>query len=362
MKFVTMTSLSNSYLMNMQPQGKEAHASETEDPGPRRRGNEPSSKTVMNAGEAPARVSATVASADTPSFLKLLSNLFRPGNGNEKSATSLKEALEEIIEEHDEQHGELDNMVQPEEKLMLKNMLAFGEMEVEDIMVPRADIMAVAHDISLDELKRTIVEERHTRIPVYKETLDTVVGFIHLKDLVEQVFSGRSFKLESLLRRILFVPPSMKVMDLLREMRVSGTHIAVVVDEYGGTDGLVTMEDIMEEIVGDIQDEHDEEEDEFHWIGDAAMEADARMEVEKLDQCFAAPVVQHSHDDDFDTVGGMIFAFLGRVPLAGEAFDYPTGLHITILEADARSIKRVRMEYHPEIRERFLQQMSLAGK
>jgi CBS domain containing-hemolysin-like protein len=159
--------------------------------------------------------------------------------------------------------------------------------------------------------------------------------------------------MDNLIRQILFVPPSMKVMDLLVRMRHSSVHIAIVVDEYGGTDGLVSMEDIVEEIVGEIQDEHDEAEDAptFIWLNERTLEADARMEVEELDKCFGASMVMEQDEEDFDTIGGLVFSHLGHIPETGEQFDYPTGMRITILEAEPRAVKRVRIERLENIHE-----------
>lgn len=300
--------------------------------------------------------------ASPPSFLQFIGNIFRGGarpehNGHSAAlpaGATLKGVLQTLLEEHAEDN--YDPTVLPEEYAMLRNILRFGEMTVNDIMIPRADIVAVESDIELDELKQTIVQERHSRIPVYYETLDHINGFIHIKDLAVQVFSGNNLRMNELLREILFVPPSMKVIDLLLKMRLSSVHIAIVVDEYGGTDGLVTMEDIMEEIVGNIRDEHDEEPetDNFTWLDTETIEADARMEIGKLQECLGGQLVLEEDEGEFDTIGGLVFSQMGRVPEAGESVEYPTGLRITILEADARSVKRVRIKRFQPIQEELL--------
>lgn len=283
-------------------------------------------------------------------FFQLIGSLFRGGqpNGNgNKGETSLKEAVEALIEEHTAEGGEL--FILPAEQDMLRNILRFGEMTVSDIMIPRTDIVAVEHGLPLDELKQVVVKEQHSRIPVYRENLDHITGFLHIKDVAVRVFTGKPFDVEELMRQILFVPPSMKVMDLLVKMRHSSVHIAIVVDEYGGTDGLVTMEDIVEEIVGEIQDEHDDEEEipVYTWLDERTIEADARMEIEELDECFGSRMVLRDDEEDFDTVGGLVFTHLGHVPEAGEEFDYPTGMRITVLEAEPRAVKKVRIERIP---------------
>lgn len=235
----------------------------------------------------------------------------------------------------------------PEEQNLIRNILDFSDMSVSDIMIPRADIFAVPHTISFEELKQRISEEQHSRIPVYKENLDAVAGFLHVKDVAVNAFTGKPFHMESVLRKVLFVPPSMKVLDLLVKMRGEGVHIAIVVDEYGGTDGLVTMEDIMEEIVGEIHDEHDSSEQaarSFAWLDEGVIEADARMEIDELLECFGENAVLEEDKEDCDTVGGLIFSHLGHIPDKGEEFEYPTGLYITVLDADARMVKHVRIK------------------
>lgn len=328
--------------MEPHSRSEQSAASEVEDPGSsRQQANHPTLPT-----DKPSRPAEV---AEQSGFFQLIGSLFRGGqpvavNGNGKQETSLKEAVEALIEEHALEDGRL--YILPEEQNMLRNILQFGEMSVSDIMIPRTDISAVPYDVSIAELKEIFVNEQHSRIPVYKENLDQIAGFVHIKDIAVSVFAGKPFTMEDIMRQILFVPPSMKVLDLLLKMRVSSVHIAIVVDEYGGTDGLVSMEDIVEEIVGEIQDEHDEEDEteDYIWIDERTIEADARMEIEDLGECFGEDVVLHEDEEDFDTVGGLVFSHLGHVPETGEQFDYPTGLRITILEAEPRAVKRVRIE------------------
>lgn len=323
----------------MEPHSKreQQSSSELEDPGPSR--PNPPSPTV---------VTEQAAAHPPHSFFRLLAGMFRGNNGhhdgNGRQETTLKEAVEALIEEHELEDGKL--YILPEEQNMLRNILRFGEMTVSDIMIPRTDITAVPYDIALAELKEVIVTEQHSRIPVYKDNLDQISGFLHIKDIAVNAFSGKPFNMEEMMRQILFVPPSMKLLDLLLKMRVSSVHIAIVVDEYGGTDGLVSMEDLVEEIVGEIQDEHDDEEEaeSYVWVDDHTIEADARMEIEELDHCFGGQFVLHEDEEEFDTVGGLVFSHLGHIPETGEEFDYPTGLRITILEAEPRAVKRVRIQ------------------
>ncbi len=258
-----------------------------------------------------------------------------------KPDNSLKAALEEVIEEHEDD----ETLISEEERTLLKNMLAFGELTVGDVMIPRTDIFAVPDDISFDELKKHMVEQRHTRIPVYQESLDNIQGFIHLKDLVPALAGDSDFTTQKLMRNIFFVPSSMKIIDLLLKMRLASCHIAIVVDEYGGTDGLVTMEDLFEEIVGDIQDEHDEDEvlPAMHWISANILEADARIKIDDLSKELNVDMINGHGSDDFDTVGGLIVSILGRVPARGEVIDYSYGMKIEVLSADPRRVKKVRL-------------------
>ncbi|MDE3017114.1 MAG: HlyC/CorC family transporter [Pseudomonadota bacterium] len=264
-----------------------------------------------------------------------LKRLFKPRDA------SLKEALEEAIEEHEEQER-----LEPEEKVMLHNVLSFGDLTVGDIMVPRADIAAVAADISLEDLKSHITAERHTRIPVYEDTLDHVLGFIHVKDLFPMLSGDAPFAVRSVVRNALFVPPSMRIIDLLVKMRHAGSHMAIVVDEYGGTDGLVTMEDLFEEIVGDIHDEHDSEEeheDRILRISDTMFEVSARIRVESLEKALGLRLASEEESAEFDTLGGLIFSQLGRVPGKGEIVPHVSGIRFEIYDADARRLRRVRV-------------------
>lgn len=258
---------------------------------------------------------------------------------------SLKETLEEVIEEHEEQ---AETPLPLEEKRMLHNVLAIGDITVRDIMTPRADIAAVGNELTLPALKNHILRHRHTRVPVYKDTFDHMLGFIHVKDLLPMLSGDMGFELKALLRDLLFVPPSMKILDLLVKMRKSGIHMAIVVDEHGGTDGLVTFEDLFEEIVGDIQDEHDakDEEEAIHRAADRVFEVSARIRIETLEQQLGLNLVTEEKDDEFDTLGGLIFYQLGRVPAKGEIISHVSGIKFEILEADARRIHKVRIHTH----------------
>lgn len=259
-----------------------------------------------------------------------------------RSDASLKEALEEVIEEHE---GQAETPMDPQEKVMLHNMLSFSDIKVDDIMIPRTDIIAVPYDIGLEELKRHFIVERHTRVPIFKDTLDTVLGFLHVKDMLPMLSGDKPFNIDAVKRQLLFVPPSMRVMDLLVRMRQAGSHMAIVVDEYGGTDGLVTMEDVFEEIVGEIHDEHDDEElaERITRVGPGSAEVSGRIPIEILEKEFGLNLMPQDKPDEFDTLGGLIFFHLGRIPAKGEKINHPSGVRFEVLDADMRRIRRVRL-------------------
>lgn len=257
------------------------------------------------------------------------------------SQHDIKEALEEVLEEHQEEGSQMA----PDEQRMLKNVISFGDLAVQDIMTPRPEIKAVEYNIPLDELKAHIVQHRHTRVPVYNESLDNVKGFLHIKDLVPLLAQGTPFNMALILRDIVVVPPSMKLITLLFKMRRSGVHMAIVVDEHGGTDGLVTLEDLFEEIVGEILDEHDEEEREalLKWDANNICDVDARVTIKKLEEELQLLLLSDLSDGHYDTLGGLIFSQLGRVPVKGEMVEHTSGARFEILAADLRRIQTVRI-------------------
>lgn len=259
-----------------------------------------------------------------------------------KPESSLKEVLEDVLDE--EAQESFSFAISTEEKNLLKNIIHFGELTVGDIMVPRSEIMGIDKSISVAELNAHVASIAHTRIPVYDGSLDKIEGFLHVKDLFLSLSQGQPFNLATAMRNILFVPPSMRIVDLLLKMRVSGCHMGIVVDEYGGTDGLVTMEDLIEELVGEIQDEHDEDEDlHIEWQGDHVLEVDARTKIDELEETMGERITEGDvHALEFDTIGGLVFAQLGRVPVRGEVV-YIKQVKLEILVADPRRIHRIRI-------------------
>ena len=261
--------------------------------------------------------------------------LFR-SNNNENSKD-----INKIIDTSDNSSRELT----PEEKNMLNNVIGFGESRVEDCMVPRADIVGLELDTDVKDILKIFSESNHSRIPVYRETLDNPIGMLHMKDLIS-VFSDKNFDdidIEKFLREILFVPPSMKSRDLLVRMQTSRIHMALVIDEYGGTDGLVTIEDLIEEIIGEIEDELFEEDLDRIKIYDNYIDSSARASIEEINDIVGKSLFTDDIDEEINTIGGLVFVLAGRVPQRGELINHPLGFEIEITDADSRRIKKVRL-------------------
>jgi magnesium and cobalt transporter len=277
-----------------------------------------------------------------PSLLKRLAHLLR----GDDAATAIRESLEEVIEESDRQSPALS----VQERIMLANLLKFGELRVKDVMVPRADIVAVEEKTSLTDLVMLFRAAQHSRLPVYRETLDDPIGVVHLKSVLELlesegdgVFRLREIPIARVKRDILFAPPSMPVLDLLLKMQASHTHLALVIDEYGGTDGLVSIEDIIEEIVGDIADEHDEEAPHVRPLPGGGFLADARITLEGFKNETGIEFPLDASQEEIDTLAGLVVSLLGRVPQRGEIVAHPNGTEFEILEADPRRVKKLRI-------------------
>ncbi|MGB5091852.1 MAG: hemolysin family protein [Parvibaculum sp.] len=268
------------------------------------------------------------------------------------SDTSLRETLEEVFEEHDDTRRALT----AEERHMLVNILSFGELRVDDVMVPRADVIGVEESATLEEVLKLYRDSAHSRMPIYRETLDDPVGMVHIKDVMgylaprnaEAERQAEPFSLKSIRRNILFVPPSMPALDLLVKMQATRIHLALVIDEYGGTDGLVSIEDLVEEIVGDIEDEHDTDEGPALLRRDDGMiDADARAPIEDLEEMLGLRLVDEASEDEIDTLGGLVFSLVGRIPVRGELIRHPAGLEFEVKDADPRRIKRLRIHQLP---------------
>lgn len=271
--------------------------------------------------------------------------------------------LRELIE--DALARSKSDTLRAQERSMLRRILHFGKLLVEDVMVPRADIVAVDESVTVDELMRVFREAEHSRLPVYHETLDDPRGMIHIRDLMSWITTeaeggdGKALDLGrvdpkrdvasiGITRDILYVPASMPAIDLLLRMQKLRIHLALVVDEYGGTDGLVSIEDLVEEVVGEIADEHDEEAQPLiRRDPRLGLVADARMPVEDLEQHLGLKLVGEEENGDIDTLGGLVFALAGRIPAKGERAAHPSGVEFEVLEANPRRIKKVRIHLPP---------------
>jgi magnesium and cobalt transporter len=259
---------------------------------------------------------------------------------------SLRESIAELVQEAaDEQvmageQPELDR----QERALIANVLHLRETTADDVMVPRADIIAMRVDVSLEEALQQIRAEGHSRLPVYREQLDDIVGMVHIKDIFAYVGRPDAFSLEAVLRRPLMVAPQMPVLDLLLQMRQQRMHLALVIDEYGGVDGLVTIEDLVETIVGDIADEHDEVQAAMVIERpDGALDINARLPVEEFEHRMGPVLSEDERDADIDTVGGLVFTLAGRVPTKGEVISHPSGIEFRVLDVDPRRIRRLRV-------------------
>src|SRR6476660_1339886 len=266
----------------------------------------------------------------------------------EESEPTLREEIEEAIDEAEDSRPVAGDL-SPAERQMLRNLLHFGEQTAGEIAVTRGDIIAVPSDISFDDLVRAFADAGHSRLPVYGESLDNVIGMIHIKDVfIANVDPSRDRSMAALMREPLFVPESMGVIELLARMRSQRVHLAIVVDEFGGTEGLVTIEDVVEEIVGEIEDEHDEaERGMLTMLEDGLWEADARVELEELAE--AVDPRLSSKDDEVDTLGGLVFLLAGHIPGKGECVTHPSGWKLEAMDSDPRRIIRVRL-HAPEQR------------
>jgi CBS domain containing-hemolysin-like protein len=260
----------------------------------------------------------------------------------EESEPTLREEIEDAIDEAEESRPVAGDL-SPAERQMLRNLLHFGEQTAGEIAVTRGDIVAVQSEISFDELVRAFAEAGHSRLPVYRESLDDVIGMIHIKDVfVASIDPARDRSLDALIREPLFVPESMGVLELLARMRADRVHLAIVVDEFGGTEGLVTIEDVVEEIVGDIEDEHDDAEAAMLTpLEDGLWEADARIELDELAE--AVDPRLSSEEDEVDTLGGLVFLLAGHIPDKGECVTHPSGWKLEAIDSDPRRIIRVRL-------------------
>ena len=305
-------------------------------------------------------IAAPETQADRPSFFERFTSLFKQRNG--------PNLREEITDALDEAAADAESF-SPGERAMLRNILRLREVRVEDVMVPRADVEALDINTTLRELMIVFEQSGHSRMPVYSETLDDPRGMVHIRDVLAHITrsarakKGRTVRKVtpaatldlaaidlsktigelSLIRTVLFVPPSMLASDLMSRMQATRTQMALVIDEYGGTDGLVSLEDIVEMVVGDIEDEHDEDEPMITQAGDGAYVVDGKAEIDDVAKMIGEDFTAGEHGEYVDTIGGMIFNTLGRVPARGEVVQAIPGFEFHVLDADPRRVKRVRI-------------------
>lgn len=317
-------------------------------------------KKSERAEDGPSTGSNVSSAPERPSLLDRLAGYFRQRNGS-TLREDLADALSDTASEAE--------AFSPGERAMLNNILRLREVRVEDVMVPRADIEAVEVETSVGELMNLFEQSGHSRMPVYSETLDDPRGMVHIRDLLAHITQGarakkgrgkknaeenaklnlsavdltKSIGELNLARPVLFVPPSMLASELMARMQTSRTQMALVIDEYGGTDGLVSLEDIVEMVVGDIEDEHDEDEPLITQSGEGVFLVDAKADIEDVAKVIGDDFRAGEHGEYVDTIGGMIFNALGRVPVRGEVVQPIAGFEFHVLDADPRRVKRVRI-------------------
>jgi len=256
------------------------------------------------------------------------------------SNQSLRDSIKDVIDE--KSNGNNQNLdLSSKEKSILSNILSINKLKAGDVMIPRASIIAISQDSLIQNILEIIEKESHSRMPVFRKDLDDVLGMIHIKDIIK--FSGKNqkdFDIKKIIREVLFVPPTMPVMNLLLKMQATKLHMALVIDEHGGTDGLVTIEDVIEEIVGEIEDEHDKDDDfNFKKIDYNTFEAKADMKLEDFNRESKLSIIQ----ENVDTLGGYIFSKINRVPYAGEVIKVDNIYQFEIIDADPRKIKKIRI-------------------
>ncbi len=289
-----------------------------------------------------------------------LTSAFGLSNG-----ATLKEKLEKALKSTDETSG--DDYFSPEERKLLLNILAFGTLRVDDVMVPRADILSIDENASLDDLLNLFAQAGHSRVPVYRGSLDHAYGMIHIKDVIrwmtqsasaygdtkpviepakldlQSVDLSRSVKSLGLEREILFEPQSTPVSALLRRMQTTRKHLALIYDEFNGIDGLVSIEDLIEPLVGDIEDEHDLVEEPLIVENEDGLIVDARTLLETLNAYLGCELAQPEDDDESETVGGLVLAILGRLPTPGEHIRHPAGVDFEVMDLDQHRIGKLRI-------------------
>lgn len=284
---------------------------------------------------------AILKKTDNPALFGRISRFFSKRSGD---GQSLREAIEGLMDDHDNE-GNGTVQTSAHERLLISNILKMQDSTVDDVMIPRADIIAIDVEATQEELMSILSEHQYSRIPVYRETLDDVIGTVHIKDILAQLASGKTVRMQDIIRDIPIVSPAMPVLDLILFMKEKRKHMVLVVDEYGGIDGLATLGDIIETIVGEIEDEYDTS---SHNIliqrPDKTILADGRVDLEDFEEKFGAFFTEEEREET-DTLGGLVSVIAGRVPARGEILQHDSGLEFEILDADPRRINRLKIRF-----------------
>lgn len=265
---------------------------------------------------------------------------------NSKSDSTLREVIEEYVHDNEETEG---TDVTSSERLLISNVLKLHEMRVADVMIPRADIIAIDIETSKEDLLHLLAEKQFSRLPVYRETLDDVIGTVHIKDVLAKLARNEDFIIKDLVRDVPLVSPALPVHTLILQMRESRKHMVLVVDEYGGIDGMVTIGDVIEELVGVIDDEHSfDDEPALRMIDDKTATASARYAIDEFEEQFGK-ILSDEERETLDTLGGLVFSIAGRVPLRGEVLTHDeTGIIFEVTDADQRRVRRLRIRNLPQ--------------
>jgi magnesium and cobalt transporter len=283
-------------------------------------------------------------SSSEPSFFSRILHVL----GRRGTEQTLRQSIAELVEEAGaapQNPGDDLPELDRQERALIANILRLRGTIANDVMIPRADIVALRADLTLDETLQKLREEQHSRLPIYRDQLDDILGMVHIKDVFAYIGRPEEFSLEKMLRRPLMVAPQAPVLDLLVQMRQARVHLALVIDEYGGVDGLITIEDLVETIVGDIADEHDDEEVPLVTERpDGTIDIAARLSIEDFEEKMGPVLTPEERASSIDTVGGLIFTLAGRVPAQNEIITHPSsGAEFQVLDADPRHILKVRV-------------------
>jgi magnesium and cobalt transporter len=282
-------------------------------------------------------------SSHEPSFFSRILHVL----GRRGTEQTLRQSIAELVEEAGttpQSPGEDLPELDRQERALIANILRLRGTIANDVMIPRADIVALRVDLTLDETLQRLREEQHSRLPIYRDQLDDILGMVHIKDVFAYIGRPEEFSLEKMLRRPLMVAPQAPVLELLVQMRQARVHLALVIDEYGGVDGLITIEDLVETIVGDIADEHDDEVPLVMERPDGTLDIAARLSIEDFEETMGLVLTPEERASSIDTVGGLIFTLAGRVPAQNEIITHPSsGAEFQVLDADPRHILKVRV-------------------